>query len=720
MSFTEIKFNNFYPTVDCKFTGELKFKREMFDYPSDTSIPEQERRKGFCPNNTFILHSGPPHVKCGDIDNSTAQIGTHGTGIVNSWENAIKSERRNEFYKFIGDGGTYYYFPNAGNYTQGYAYITYRWNFTDYSSLNDANNQTQLKNWLTDVSGIFRDNTDKIKFRDSNLIFACLTDFYNQIYGKGFYKNNSATSFFSQINFFTRINNFKESIIERNANRDLFTNGILLPSFINNVKSLLQLPIPIIKTNGNYGFKIYLYNEDYLTYKNSSDKGFFLSEYINNFFRDYQGSISFIDSTNTETPTNIKLSVSIFKNIKIINFSNEIYDTITITNENIVLNTSYPNYFFGVAEIEVEIERWSPMCAIYFAKNNITMSDLICETIRLQTGFYLSACYFKNCLINRSVCNQQINSFCNKIYQPPPYLPKTVPEDIFIVSNFQNCRCLSSTLPPVNKQNFENRTALCFDSFCDNNLRNSYGLTDLVCKDYCEEIKTWIDNRDQNQSSNLDSINTDRLLKICGIDFKPYNPEKINNKILIYGIIICLFLVLTIYTFCKSRKIKTSRTILITLISFLIAIGCIIYLSLDLAGRGTCEDLGKFVCKSKLSNKNIPEQFCNYSLNCECFSDSNCGAGCRCASTTCVPLVGTRSFKNIRITEKNIPLFITIITCTVFSFIICYILTKSIYIAMIILSLGLLISFIYFNNDIEVKKFRGSCLRLQEDEIIEE
>lgn len=142
--------------------------------------------------------------------------------------------------------------------------------------------------------------------------------------------------------------------------------------------------------------------------------------------------------------------------------------------------------------------------------------------------------------------------------------------------------------------------------------------------------------------------------KICGKNFKPYTNSKYNTSVLIIsGIITILGTLLSILAlYSKSYTIK--KIIIISIAVFIVLTSITVFLSIDLAGGGTCD--GKtFKCTSKLSNIDIPSNYCNYTFDCECDgSNESCPGDCICINSTCFPSVGDRKEKTIQVRNVNI------------------------------------------------------------------
>jgi len=160
---------------------------------------------------------------------------------------------------------------------------------------------------------------------------------------------------------------------------------------------------------------------------------------------------------------------------------------------------------------------------------------------------------------------------------------------------------------------------------------------------------------------NEDVLDNSKYDSLCGKDYKPYFLAKNNSQVLwVMSVITILTGIITFLLVRKSSyKFLYSGGVLFLLI------GLTVFLSIALNGTPTC-DGNNFVCKSKILKRNIPSEFCNYKIFCECPGgiDAECPQSCVCSSGLCVPKQGVRKSKitskySIKIMYMVLGIFLT-------------------------------------------------------------
>lgn len=551
-----------------------------------------------------------------------------------------------------GDGDISDYTKNVGwdiaTGTIGWAMCRYAFDFTGYNELDILNGPGKLINWLTGVckgvntsapNGIVNSG-DKNRIRDSNVIFGILSDFYDQIYFQGIYSDRKTPPKFAVVDILSDMQNFTNDYVIRNVQRfGTLYDGPVSDSLKTSLENILQAPRPFFSTT--YKISMNMSYQQFMRYKKSSDPDAFATVLLSNFLRDYQGKI-----INTSSGSDYGTKDPVLKNSKVVGLTAIELDVSSpyhigqgIQESDFVVPDKYPGYFFCTAQIEAEISVWSPMTFIYFRSYAVDIDDNVAMEIT-RSGINGQPFpmpiqnFLRICSKGTEDCKNLIINLCGLSYEPPGNIKNVVSDDYFM-TNSPNCMCYMSLLTPVGSQPVGNQTAMCFDENCDQSMKDMFNLSRSNCAGRCGEMSRWINEKGQNQPRNLAYYDDNSFRDICGDNFTPYSDKKLSIKVLIVGIVCSIIVSATVYLGCSSQSISISASFLIAVVALVISGSITAFLSIDYAGVGKCEGDG-FVCRSKITKREISDTFCNFSMNCECDIVSSCPGNCFCQSTTCI------------------------------------------------------------------------------------
>ena len=399
------------------------------------------------------------------------------------------------------------------------------------------------------------------------------------------------------------------------------------------------------------------------------------------------------NTTQSWNPNGPSLTSSVVNSITAINMTD--YTMLSVSPPGNFTQKTYPNYLFLTAEITATVSVWSPMLVVYFQAYNSTIkfSPDVCTEISAHAGSqspYSStippSCFEADCaslalrpqqgVSSKNNCKQDIMTYCDIAYSPPPYTSRTETDKYLLTNNNTACYCYTSVLPPVNQRNPGNPGGMCFDSACSNStvdVRALFGLTDNVCKGYCQEVYDWLHATGSDQPGNANELDAQRFSTICGTNFQPYTSATWNTSIIVIGLVTTVLVGLLIFSICKYKAYSTTKTTVLIIAGCILLLGLTFFFGKDMAGIfGGCVN-GNMTCKSRISKIKIPTSFCTFQINCECQSDEDCPGSCVCASGSCAPLNGSRPTKVIQERKVNIIiLVITIISLIVLPLIIIY------------------------------------------------
>lgn len=559
-------------------------------------------------------------------------------------------------------------------------------------------------------------------FRDSNVIYAPINLIYNAIYNTGIYSTiKVANPFRNNCQFLKGEFSFWSNSIISNWIATIMGLYSSPPEIIQkSLQKIILLPVPVQNID-SYSLILNLSYEQYNKYSTNSDKNGLLSSYIANFLQDSNGSL--IINNQTTSVSNPIVSVnSANDRFTIINLSDFSIQTNVLTGE---FPMSDPKYFFASAQITVDIQRWSPMMLLYFCNIgiNIQFSNAVCYKIQQDSGLYPLVGYQNACSVVKDpdFCKSLVQQNCIVSYTPPISAGDSTVADGFILSgNSAQCKCYNSYLPPVSVNNLGNPGAMCFDIHCDPITKTFFGLNDSTCKQYCNQVWNWMNSTGKDQSRNPGDLDTDTFAQVCGVNYKPFENPKYNKKVLVSTICITILFSASVFLFSMDRKFSKNQVIIATLISLIILSILSVFLSYDLSGQGSCKNFsGNFVCRSKITNMEIPDQFCSFRQDCECESDQNCPGNCICASTTCIPTTGERKFKIVQKSNIDITQAVTVPICIILAGVIfvyairVYQLkfsNKVLYTILTVLGLTVIISLVLIlTKKSKVQEFEGAC-----------
>lgn len=548
---------------------------------------------------------------------------------------------------------------SPSNVAAGYANCIYSYDMSKYTKVNAQD----AARWITDlVTATNNSTTPVLKMpsvfsnwvRDSMAIGLCGTDFYNDLY------INTVSNAFKDVDIFSDFDQVKQAItnnyIPMNTQTyiNLFDGGILPTNLGNAISNVLSLPkIFYDSTMGKFVILVYvslpqynylssLFNNDDLTNQ--------LNQYLRFFLRDDKSSIEVNDTLIPVTPAKIR-SFTTTAGVTGINLMNE-YTIQDFSNVQSFLSST--DYFVGNYYYTCEVISFSPILyALFIQQNpNFEITDDIAQRIIKDTNLYPYTYFRSKCDLNKSWTNTDcpgyISKYCGVVYTPPDPFSSITLRNFFLMSRTDpECKCYNSLLTPAVIYGEGNRTAMCFDTYCNKpGLRTGFDLGDVECKAQCPEMYSWLNSTNPAiQPQNLDVLDNARYNSLCGVNYKPYYTPKVNKSYVV------LFVILTILSgivafLCTKKSLPVK--LIITGIAVLIVGGISAFLSFELAGTSSC-DGNTTVCKSGVLKRKLPSQFCQNTQFCECPTGFNneCPSGCLCSSGLCIPKQGTRLYNTV-------------------------------------------------------------------------
>ena len=309
------------------------------------------------------------------------------------------------------------------------------------------------------------------------------------------------------------------------------------------------------------------------------------------------------------------------------------------------LKIQYPNGdFYIVGRIYVTtVIKWSPILFYLFVKttnNNLPYDNIgnngFCDKIINDANLVPVQCY-------QNTCSNTINEICKQIIQTNciqsnlfNFKYRGIVPDVqryFLNANSYSCDCYNTRLaPPLT--NPPTPAAMCFTRQCTTNqpIMDAFGLTDDVCKGYCNSVYGWLTatNAD-DRSRQPEVLDPAKYQRLCG----DYNPSTstysyFNNKAL--GIAVIVSILIWIIVFFLIRKTHTAVKIIILLIFAIILIAGTVFLARDLNGLPECANKQQ-ICYTRFTHKSIPNNWCSYQKGCEC---QNYGYPCDDGNSVCL------------------------------------------------------------------------------------
>ena len=261
-----------------------------------------------------------------------------------------------------------------------------------------------------------------------------------------------------------------------------------------------------------------------------------------------------------------------------------------------------------------------------------------------------------------------------------------------ILGDSAPCNCINNGIVPPNIQG-ENNAGLCFSNTCKSNDLKLFKLSDTDCSKYCDDVWKWINDKPPNPTSlKPEHIDSSRLAKICGTNFKPYSAENINKNVLIPMIFMSLLTISIVFLFLKKIRAKFIVVGPLLFITIIITLGLSVFLAKDLAGLSMCETDSSTgwptgsSCYSKYTKHKIDQRFCSYKQACECYFNDGpqntskaCGGNCSCINTTCIPNDKRTRINETIYTRKFKPLETIYLIFTSILLVILYLLLNNLY-----------------------------------------
>ena len=606
---------------------------------------------------------------CGKIDGKkTCTIGTYGTADCAGGDSCKYWDQ----WDIIPSGDH--------DYHNGWVQCHYFFDYTNYNYSNGGGiGPVKLSRWINDIcqgksdsapDGM--DSTLKNWLRDGNFIYSGIFDFYNQLYNLNFYSRYN--SLFNELNFFqyANVTNFIQSYYQGQLAPLIlssYSGSVTMPSGIVAVlNTSLQMPKPSQDLNKPDDYYITLWvgydtYEKFIEGKQSTDIDKIVNSFMNSLLRDSEGLFTDLSTQRQWKPNGPGFINSVVSKPSYVDLLNNytFYEKLATDPK--------PGMLFCTVEITSKVDSWSPLLAAYFQAFNttITFDPTTCAKMASAAGANSSdnstittGCYNQNCS-NIQECKKFMGSFCALSYFPPSYTNRGDIDQLLFSQNSDDCMCYTSTLAPVSQKSVGNSAAMCFDNHCNNEDLSAFGLTDSACHTYCDEVWGWLNNTNPaNQPQNAASLDKDKFWRICGKNYNPYTNAKYNKSVLVTMIFFSVLICGLIFSLGKKREWSTFK-INTTMLIVLILLGGITYvLTKFLAGQAMC-DGSKFLCQSGLGIKEIPPEFCDFVLNCECAFDKDCPSGCVCQSSTCTPIQGTRPTKNVDYRKKNWYMIVSVV-----------------------------------------------------------
>lgn len=633
----------------------------------EPAYPTQVGDKFLCNSSTATSYTGEPVIQeeqvkckqtliqsCGNFNGtSTCTLGKNGVGT-------CPSPKQN-----FNWGVT-----STTNPLQGWTMCVYSYDFTNYNTTNIPNGPGPFSRWLYDVctgtSSSIPQGLDKSvvpRVRDSNVIYSMILDFYNQLYGRGYYKNNTAGNNFltydytGEATFVTFITNFLQTC--ESYFYGLYPAGTF-PTELNSVLNSILGPPEPSQSDDTYTLTFQLSYTQYQDFLSNPDQAGFITEYMCNILRDTQAWFS-NENTQRWTPADPVLVSPTVNYISAIQLEPDYILTTGISPSDWENNPGkYPGYIFGTVSITATVQTWSPMLVAYFGLlyKQVSYSPQICKQISTEGGSGFTStiptvCFTQDCTSDQP-CVADMKNFCTMTYNPPSPFNYVNVSKYLVNSNSDSCLCYNSLLSPSGDGN---KGAMCYDISCTPEIRSYFGLSDNICQGYCQQVNDWVTGTGADQSRNATKLDNNRFTTLCGKIVQEYTDKEYNIPVAGTGTILTILSSILAFSICKNKNFSITKTVLITGGIFILGGLLSAFFSRDLAGVGNC--YGKdFLCKSRITKVNLPLDFCAYTRPCECSFNQDCASGCICQSSACLPVEGQRKTSIQTYKKMNIPMLI--------------------------------------------------------------
>lgn len=473
------------------------------------------------------------------------------------------------------------------------------------------------------------------------------------------YEDPNGTNIFHQNNYLFPQSNYnfiKQSVLASSGVQkyaSYLPGGTFPPNFIENVMiPAASYPQFIYEPPSTFTVILYLYNTEkanpITTTQNTSktmqkftlENGVpLLSAPINSFSSDYPPA---------DVMNNPYYIIADLANMRVFNMNPTSLTQLQTLSQ---LKNQYPNGdFYIVGRIyETTVTKWSPILFYLFAKstnNNLPYDNIgtngFCDKVINDTNLIPTQCYQNTCSATiTDLCKQLIQTNCPETNLFNFRYQGIVPDaqHFFLNANSYVCDCYNTRLaPPLTNPPIP--AGMCFTKQCtvSQPLLNAFGLTDDVCKGYCNTVYGWLTATNINDKSRQPQVlDTAKYQRLCG-DFDPSSVQPYFNKhILSVGILVSILIWIVIFLLIKKASMPIKIIVLIIVTVILLALT--LFLARDLNGLPDCAGTQQ-VCHARFSHVPIPNEWCSYQRGCEC---QNYGYPCPdgksvCLSGKCFPL----------------------------------------------------------------------------------
>jgi hypothetical protein len=626
---------------------------------------------------------------------------------------------------------------------KGWMYCTFEFDYSSFTLLRI----TDLFNWTNDIikgKNLYMQNGLDPKMSayllNINFVYATIYDYYNQLYMFGPY-NKTNLPIFSGINYLSvKPEDFNKRLLNNySIYEGLFPDGTFPENVKEFINQTLTYPSFPSETEIDYNISYTIYQKALEAYGLSP--GFagsqealdsFFNSLLSYFFRDEQGQLykDVSVSSSPITPNKIVIKNSVIKSLNLVSIDGNYYKrTLNIKIGDDLERMIPADFFISSFTVSSSIVSWSILAYnLYKTYSFVTvekptfLEKVLYDTLLCPLSLYNT---YKTKILKRDA----IEKYCKTGYDFPSFL--TGSNSFFINKNSDICECYLTKVAPVGISNIGNRDGMCFDTACKD-YTDLFNLSEQSCVESCQTVNNWIHADNEGlQPRNATRVDTARVQKLCGDNYKPYSSKTFNIGIFICFMVITVLISLTVFAVYKNYKETTDErvnsfwAVIYGIIIFIVCTGLSVFLGFDLAGKPDehkpCDKDNNFVCMSRLTKRRIPTEFCGDNiLNCECQSDQDCPDGCSCYSSSCLPKSGVRATKDVVKKIVNKP-FIAISVMILFLFPIAlfylykdyhYPVNAWLYMGVVIVLASL--PLLYFIRDAmkgkTVKEFTGSCL----------